>query len=133
MGSTNKEKHGKPERSDLAAGRYGELTNCDMPLETAEKQLIWLRDNLKDSRKPDLILWTGDSVSHQMLDISKDDVYKTIEALTAMVERLMPDIPFVVSIGNHDFEPANYQEFKEKNSEYLGNLAKIWEGSFLGQ
>ena len=50
-----------------------------------------------------------------------------------MIERLMPGIPFVVSIGNHDFEPANYQEFKEKNSEYLGNLAKIWESSFLGQ
>ena len=57
-------KHGMALSKDMAAGRYGELTNCDMPLETAEKQLIWLRDNLKDSNKPDLILWTGDSISH---------------------------------------------------------------------
>ena len=102
------ERHGVPERSDLAAGRYGELTNCDMPLETAEKQLNWLRDNLIDSNRPDLILWTGDSISHQMLHISEEEVYKTIRTLTAMLQRLLPDIPVVVSIGNHDFEPANY-------------------------
>ena len=30
-------KHGMAKSPDLAAGRYGELTNCDMPLETAEK------------------------------------------------------------------------------------------------
>ena len=49
---------------EKGAGRYGELTQCDLPMETAEKQLSWLRKNLKENQKPDLILWTGDSISH---------------------------------------------------------------------
>ena len=49
------------------------------------------------------------------------------------MEQYFPEIPIVVSIGNHDFEPANFQEFKEANSEYLKNLSRIWERSFMGQ
>ena len=68
-----------------------------------------------------------------MLDISKEEVYHTIETLTEMIDQYFPKTPIVISIGNHDFEPANYQEFKEANSEYLRNLSEIWEKSFMGQ
>ena len=44
-----------------------------------------------------------------MLLISEEDVYYTIEALTKMIEMYFPETPVIVSIGNHDFEPANYQ------------------------
>ena len=56
--------NGMAESLDKGARRYGELSNCDLPMESAEKQLSWLRDNLKNSKKPDIILWTGDSISH---------------------------------------------------------------------
>jgi len=53
------------------ARRYGELTGCDLPMETAKKSIEWLSKNLVGHRKPDIILWTGDSISHDLIGITE--------------------------------------------------------------
>lgn len=66
--------NGKARTKELGARKYGEYT-CDLPLISAEKQLKWLKENLKGHDKPNLILWTGDSISHDMNQIELEDVY----------------------------------------------------------
>ena len=48
---------------------YGDL-NCDIPFLTADKQMEWLGKNIK----PQLILWTGDSSSHDLYNLHEEDV-----------------------------------------------------------
>lgn len=57
------------ENEEEYARKYGELT-CDIPYVTAVKQMESLvkyaKENLPEGEKIDLILWTGDSVSHDL-------------------------------------------------------------------
>lgn len=64
--------------------------------------------NLVGHRKPDVILWTGDSISHDLTGILEEDIYKVIKKLTKLIRHSFPGVPIVVSLGNHDFEPANH-------------------------
>jgi hypothetical protein len=49
------------------ARKFGEKSEyCDLPLLTARAQLEWLKENLRGEAAPDLIIWSGDNVSHQM-------------------------------------------------------------------
>jgi sphingomyelin phosphodiesterase len=45
------------------ARKYGEY-RCDFPLEGAKAQMKWMRENLTGDKKPEVIIWTGDSLSH---------------------------------------------------------------------
>lgn len=102
------ERFGRP-ADDSGARRFGEITGCDIPLETCREQLKWFAENLP--KQPDLILWTGDSVSHDMAYMTREKVLQTLKLLTEIVKEVYPTTPVVVAIGNHDFEPANYQNF----------------------
>lgn len=57
--------------------------------------------------KPDIILWTGDSASHAMIQMTEETILETVKILSSLVEEAFPNIPVIFSIGNHDFEPAN--------------------------
>ena len=58
--------------------------------------------------KPDLILWTGDSVSHDMEEMTEERVIETLQVLTSLIKEIYPEVPLIASFGNHDFEPSNY-------------------------
>jgi predicted MPP superfamily phosphohydrolase len=90
-----------------------------MPLTTCRLQLEWLRAHLIGDLKPSLILWTGDSVSHDIRHMTEEHVVLTLETLTNLIKEFFPDVPLIASLGNHDFEPANYQDFSESESNYI--------------
>jgi|LauGreDrversion4_2_1035121.scaffolds.fasta_scaffold161951_2 hypothetical protein len=62
----------------LGARKYGEVAFCDIPEITAREQMEWLKENLRGHLKPSLILWTGDSTSHEMVETSEEHVIQTI-------------------------------------------------------
>jgi 3',5'-cyclic AMP phosphodiesterase CpdA len=126
------EKSGRPDDPQDGARKFGELTGCDLPLETAKAQITWLSKNLLGHRKPDLILWTGDSISHDLTGITEDIVYESIIKLTKLIKKGFPNVPLILCLGNHDFEPANHQFFDKPKSEFLQRLSEIWLESFLG-
>lgn len=68
----------------------------------------WFKENLQGEMKPSLIIWSGDSVSHDLTHMTKDKVVQTLKILTQLIKEAFPGVPLVISIGNHDFEPANY-------------------------
>jgi sphingomyelin phosphodiesterase len=81
--------------------------------------------NMEDG--PDLVLWTGDNVSH---DIWNQTVHKNTEAtilITEFIKTHWPEIPVFVSPGNHEFFPVNVEGFDEKDQPILNLLAEHWK------
>jgi hypothetical protein len=68
----------------------------------------WFEGNLRGELKPEFIIWTGDSAPHSLIDMTEDLLLETVERLTKLINDTFPDVPLLVSLGNHDFEPANY-------------------------
>lgn len=52
---------GYPKNPSQAAGYWGDYL-CDLPLHTAEHMLDFIRTSIK----PDLAMWAGDSISHNI-------------------------------------------------------------------
>ena len=76
---------------------------------------------------PDIILWTGDSSPHGLLDITKEDIVSTMETTARLILNAFQEVPqVIVSLGNHEFEPVNYQSFDEPKQEHLAQLANAW-------
>mmetsp|Transcript_27023 Transcript_27023/g.19483 ORF Transcript_27023/g.19483 Transcript_27023/m.19483 type:complete len:81 (+) Transcript_27023:949-1191(+) len=67
------------------------------------------------STKPDAIIWTGDSISHDFYALETEDILHTIKSLTDLLIETFPDTPIIPAIGNHDFDPANIQSFRNEN------------------
>jgi len=89
-------------------------------LNTAEKQVEWLANNLS----PDLILWTGDSSSHDLYRLTAKDIRESVQSLSDILYSYFPNTPIVPALGNHDFHPPNYQKFNESHSEHLMEISK---------
>jgi len=66
-------------------------------------QMAWLRDNLE----PDMIIWTGDSIAHDLWNIKPEEVSKSIRNLTTLLKQTFPGVPIYTALGNHDFYPPN--------------------------
>jgi sphingomyelin phosphodiesterase len=100
--------------SGKGARRYGEYS-CDLPFAAAQAEVKWLNENLVGEHlKPDLIIWTGDSISHDVRSVTEEHVYRSIQILTDLLRDSFPDVPILVSLGNHDFHPANVQAFDQE-------------------
>ena len=58
--------------------------------------------------KPDLILWTGDTVPHNMWEESDySEKIEHIEVISTFLKEEMSDYFIYPTIGNHDFEVSN--------------------------
>ncbi len=78
-----------------------------------------------------MIIWTGDSPSHDLWQITEDDVAKTIEQVTELIKEKFPGVPMYMTLGNHDFHPPNTQDMSLKRTAHLKNIASLWE-HFIG-
>lgn len=59
-----REENGEPEDPKDAAGYWGSRGKCDVPFQTMEKAVEYIRDQLD----ADMIIWTGDNVPHEIWD-----------------------------------------------------------------
>ena len=124
MPSCWRESNGPAPTPEDAAGQFGDY-NWDIPPETLESMFHFVRD-MDD--KPDLLIWTGDNVAH---DIWNQTTHKNTEStilITEFIKDHWPEIPVFVSPGNHEFYPVNVQGFREKDvQEELKRLAEHWK------
>ena len=83
--------------------------------------------------KPDLVIWTGDNVAH---DIWNQTTHKNTEStilITEFIKEHWPEIPVFVSPGNHEFYPVNVQSFDEDDpQDVLHLLADHWK-AWIGE
>jgi len=52
--------------------------------------MSWLKENLRGHLKPDLILWTGDSVSHGLTYMTEKEVLTTVFILSELIKETFP-------------------------------------------
>ena len=84
------------------AGYWGD-TNCDTPASLVGETLRWASQVLR----PDVVLYTGDTVSHGLL---RQGVRENIEAsrvVTELFDQHFPQTPVFATHGNHDTFPVD--------------------------
>ena len=101
------------------AGMLGNV-NCDSPLALLESAL-----QAAKGLQPDLLVWTGDTLSHhqarltqiasslsyeqgqERFRLSREAALWTFKNATDAISRILPGVPVFPALGNHDFYPAN--------------------------
>jgi sphingomyelin phosphodiesterase len=53
-----------PVKPEDAAGYWGDFSHCDLPKRTLENFLTYVKNEIK----PDVVIWTGDSLPHNVED-----------------------------------------------------------------
>jgi|JI9StandDraft_2_1071091.scaffolds.fasta_scaffold83955_2 hypothetical protein len=104
-----REKFGPPEDPSEAAGEWGSYL-CDLPLKTFESAAAFIRDTVK----PDAMIWTGDIVPHDQYNLDETEA----ELYQSTVSKLFHDyfyeeFPIFPIMGNHDFQNLNSEDFLE--------------------
>lgn len=86
-----------------AAGHWGSLAYCDIPLHTLEDLL----SQAAEMTTPDLVYITGDLPPHDVWAQNHATNLAAIEVTMDLVKKYFPDIPVVNSLGNHASAPVN--------------------------
>ena len=81
--------------------------DCDIPVDV----LTTMGDFIKAEIKPDVILWTGDSVPHDQNQYSTSYVEKYQRRLADFMQANLTEYAIYPLEGNHDFGVANSQNF----------------------
>ncbi len=98
--------YGYPADSSLQARPMGSY-DCDIPVDV----LTTMGDFIKAEIKPDVILWTGDSVPHDQNQYSTSYVEKYQRRLADFMQANLTEYAIYPLEGNHDFGVANSQNF----------------------
>ncbi|KAH3762334.1 sphingomyelin phosphodiesterase acid-like 3 [Pelomyxa schiedti] len=94
------------------AGYWGSLDGpCDLPQTTLIDTFEFMRNTLP---KPDFILYTGDMVPHEPLDMDDNGVIQYQNNITYYFQKYFPGITIFPILGNHDSHP----EFQMYDYEY---------------
>jgi len=84
------------------AGPWGN-NKCDSPPKMVESMLQFINDEIK----PDVALWGGDSVPHNLGTITFDSNLDTVIKATELVKDNLKDAKIYATVGNHDTYPLN--------------------------
>ncbi|XP_018022307.1 sphingomyelin phosphodiesterase [Hyalella azteca] len=95
---------GSPMTGEAGAGRWGDYGPCDSPE-------ILVRNMLEDIRRRhsdiDYIIYTGDSVAHDLWKLSREKNTKVINKVGELLKEYFPYTPIVGALGNHESFPRD--------------------------
>jgi sphingomyelin phosphodiesterase len=118
---------GFPTDPSKQAQKWGDY-NCDLPQVTLESMLAYIRDTVK----PDIVIWTGDSVSSDMWELQESNIVKDVTTVSNLVSSYLGSIASIyLGIGNHDLYPINIYDFNEPNINSEVNSYSSGWSSFL--
>ncbi|XP_063883704.1 sphingomyelin phosphodiesterase-like isoform X2 [Scylla paramamosain] len=86
-----------------AAGHWGTLAYCDIPLHTLEDLL----SQAAEITTPDLVYITGDLPPHDVWAQNHATNLIAIETTMELVRKHFPDVPVLNTLGNHASAPVN--------------------------
>ncbi|XP_078078761.1 sphingomyelin phosphodiesterase isoform X2 [Mustelus asterias] len=93
---------GLPPKHRKGAGKWGEYSKCDLPLNTIENLLQHLQ-----STRFDLVYWTGDIPAHNVWHQTRKDQLLALETITSLVWKYLGRVPIYPAVGNHESTPVN--------------------------
>ncbi len=111
----------------MAAGYWGSLAKCDLPMQTFDLFLSEVK-----AINPDFIIWTGDNTAH---DIWAQSQSYNINFTTILTQKLksITNATIIPAMGNHESYPVNVYEYDSKREDTLKHaLAENWK-SWIGE
>jgi sphingomyelin phosphodiesterase len=91
---------GLPKNKSNAAGKWGDEL-CDIP----ERTMVSLLDYINDEIQPDVALWGGDSIPHNVDSITEKDNIAIMKNVSAQVRESIKNVRIYPTLGNHDTYP----------------------------
>lgn len=84
---------------------------------------------INDNIQPDLLLWTGDSISHNFYQHTPEEVKRKLEKVSEIIDTHFKGKTRVYPVmGNHDFYPLNLQDFDRPNDNpYIEFISRYWK------
>jgi sphingomyelin phosphodiesterase len=122
-----RDENGYPTEREKQAGEWGAYM-CDLPPKTLKSMFEYIKDTIK----PDALLWTGDNSPHSIWDNTPEEVIDSTGNITTMMADVFRGTPITVFPlqGNHDVWPSNNQDFsKPYGSEYVLEYSKMWQAT----
>ncbi|XP_068205913.1 sphingomyelin phosphodiesterase-like [Palaemon carinicauda] len=97
-----RDRYGYPQPEEPAAGHWGAVGDCDIPLITLD-ELVYQASLLK----PDLVYMTGDMPAHDVWEQTKAKNVESVNVTLGLLRKHMPDTPVFSCLGNHEAAPVN--------------------------
>lgn len=117
-----REPNGIPDDISQQAGKYGNY-RCDTPIDL----LTAMGDFINKEIKPDVIIWTGDTTPHdEWQDPTLEEKQEHIKRVTDFLKVNMTTAQIYPSLGNHDFEISNMEDFTTVDPA-ITYTAEIWK------
>lgn len=82
------------------AGKWGDY-QCDIPVRTLDSMLGFIKDTIK----PDMVFWGGDSVPHNIETLDLKSNVEIVKNVTIQVKAGLDGLRIIPAIGNHDTYP----------------------------
>uniref|UniRef100_A0A8R1E370 Sphingomyelin phosphodiesterase n=1 Tax=Caenorhabditis japonica TaxID=281687 RepID=A0A8R1E370_CAEJA len=86
-----------------AAGYWGSVGKCDIPLWTVEHML----KHITDTHLIDMVVMTGDYINHVDWEYSIEEHLSVLRRLHRLVQTSFPTTPVYWALGNHEGVPVN--------------------------
>ncbi|KAG0720315.1 Sphingomyelin phosphodiesterase [Chionoecetes opilio] len=120
---------GAPGPGVPAAGHWGSIAYCDLPLHTLEDLLA----QAAAITTPDLVYMTGDLPPHDVWAQNRATNLLAIEVTMDLIKKYFPGIPVVNTLGNHASAPVNrfLQYFNVSSFVVPAAYADGWSMSWL--
>ncbi|ESO05258.1 hypothetical protein HELRODRAFT_77714 [Helobdella robusta] len=115
-------RNGQPTEPSNMAGYWASLGACDMPTWTVDDLF-----NKLSKEKFDYILWTGDSLSHNVWNQTRDDQLKVLHYIAQRFDKYFPNIPVFPALGNHEGVPVNSFPFAKNMEDKENPMSWLYE------
>lgn len=86
--------------AERSAGKWGDY-KCDLNTRTLESMLWYISDEIQ----PDVVLWSGDSIPHNVDSLTFDSNVEIMKNITKDVKQGLKGHRIYPAIGNHDTYP----------------------------
>ncbi|XP_068081428.1 sphingomyelin phosphodiesterase-like isoform X1 [Anabrus simplex] len=93
-----------PNRTDEAAGYWGDYRSCDVPLHSLQAVLDEI---VQQHPKIDYVYFTGDLVDHGVWETSQGYNKYIFSTVHTAFQNTFVDIPVFPALGNHESSPVN--------------------------
>mmetsp|Transcript_12579 Transcript_12579/g.11112 ORF Transcript_12579/g.11112 Transcript_12579/m.11112 type:complete len:446 (+) Transcript_12579:480-1817(+) len=114
-------KAGAPKTEEEAAGKWGDY-NCD----TNPALIKQLNHTIARTGVPEFIIWTGDSVDHEVADMDPKVSTRGAVEISKDLDKLFESSIIFPVLGNHEFAPANIEDMSANDDEVINILAEAW-------
>ncbi|CAD8048987.1 unnamed protein product [Paramecium primaurelia] len=119
-----REENGKPKDPSKGAQYWGTYADCDLPFRTIQDLIKFTGEKIK----PDFIIWTGDSTSHDVWHQQKWNQTLPTKMITDEIKKQIPNSQLYAIYGNHEGYPADQYDMIGESTQWLRDeVADMWK------